>query len=93
MKIRRMLTRIMLALLSVAVRTMRHVSPHQVSGSSSAGLPANGLSLPVLAAPGRLFGSCSSFAIWSGTLTSSAYAKVDHGRLCSTCFTPVSKLR
>jgi hypothetical protein len=74
--------RIMLALLSVAMRTIRHASPHQVSGSSFAALPSNGLSMPVLVMPEGLSGFCLWFVIRSGTFTSSAYIKVDRARLC-----------
>jgi hypothetical protein len=58
-----MLTRIVLALLSIAVRTMRHTRPYQEVGSpSTAPLPA-GFPLPVPGAPGARSGLRSSFVI------------------------------
>jgi hypothetical protein len=58
-----MLTRIVLALLSIAVRTMRHTRPYQVAGSPSTAPLASRFPLPVLGALGVLSGLCSSFAI------------------------------
>jgi hypothetical protein len=65
---KRRLTRIRLALLSIAVRTIRQTSPYQVSGSGSLGSLARWFSRPGSGGSGVLCELPSSFAICSDFL-------------------------
>jgi hypothetical protein len=57
--------RIRFSLLSMTVRTMRHTSPYQVSGSGSLGSLSSRLPPPGPGEPGALLTKKSSWATWS----------------------------